>query len=185
MKKVIALLLCALCLVGLFSACSDKPSKKDIDNYVGEGTITTLKGLISANAYLVNDVFAGGVLQTLDNETAEYNGKVYKAVGPGNIKNYGELKSAVESVYTAEASESLLGNGRYVVINERLYVDTEASCDYKADWSGAAESFEIVSKTETSYTFTVTVKVAGKDVSVEMTAIKDEQGNLRLAQMYQ
>ncbi len=186
LKKVIALLLCVICIVGVFAACSsDKPSQKEIDNFVGEGTITTLRSLVSANAYLVKEVFVGGALQTLNDETTEYNGKLYKAVGPGNIKNYGELKSAVESVYTAECSESLLANGRYVLIGDRLYVDANAPCDYTLDWSGAAETFEIVSKTETSYTFTVTVKDGNKNVSFEMTAEKDAQGNLRLVQMYQ
>lgn len=158
MKKIFALLLVAA-TVFAFAGCNVKDrvlpeattAAEDLTaaydpNIVVEAALkeTLLKSYLMPHAELVEDVFVLSHLPVDKSAAIVHNGVNYAPVtDKAKYKTYGELLAKLQSLYTEEAIEKLLGNPAiYTEIDGKLYYNLDYSSGYFAgegiypyDWS--------------------------------------------------
>lgn len=158
MKKIFALLLVAATLFA-FAGCNVKErvlpeattAAEDLTaaydpNIVVEAALkeTLLKSYLMPHAELVEDVFVLSHLPVDRSAAIVHNGVNYAPVtDKAKYKTYGELLAKLQSLYTKEAIEKLLGNPAiYAEIDGKLYYNLDYSSGYFAgegiypyDWS--------------------------------------------------
>ncbi len=158
MKKLFALLLVAA-TVFAFAGCNVKErvlpetttAAEDFtaaydSNIVVEAALkeTLLKSYLMPHAELVEDVFVLSHLPVDRSAAIVHNGVNYAPVtDKAKYKTYGELFAKLQSLYTKEAIEKLLGNPAiYTEIDGKLYYNLDYSSGYFAgegiypyDWS--------------------------------------------------
>lgn len=158
MKKIFALLLVAA-TVFAFAGCNVKdrvlPEATTVaedftaaydPNIVVEAALkeTLLKSYLMPHAELVEDVFVLSHLPVDKSAAIVHNGVNYAPVtDKAKYKTYGELLAKLQSLYTEEAIEKLLGNPAiYTEIDGKLYYNLDYSSGYFAgegiypyDWS--------------------------------------------------
>lgn len=158
MKKIFALLLVAA-TVFAFAGCNvkehvlpetttsaeDFTAAYDPNIVVEDGLMETLlKSYLMPHAELVEDVFVLSHLPVDKSAAIVHNGVNYAPVtDKAKYKTYGELLAKLQSLYTEEAIEKLLGSPAiYTEIDGKLYYNLDYSSGYFAgegiypyDWS--------------------------------------------------
>lgn len=147
MKKIIALLLIAS-IAFAFAGCRIK--ERVLEEEVTEETYTAaydpnivvedalketlLKSYIMPHAELVEEVFVLSHLPVDKAAAITHNGVKYAPVtDKAKYKTYGELMTKLESLYTKEAIEELLGDPAiYAEIDGKLYYNLDYSSGYFA-----------------------------------------------------
>ncbi|MBP3697207.1 MAG: hypothetical protein J6J45_06640 [Clostridia bacterium] len=171
MKKIFALLLVAA-TVFAFAGCNVKDrvlpeattAAEDFtaaydSNIVVEAALkeTLLKSYLMPHAELVEDVFVLSHLPVDKSAAIVHNGVNYAPVtDKAKYKTYGELLAKLQSLYTKEAIEKLLGNPAiYTEIDGKLYYNLDYSSGYFAgegiypyDWSEIEIDDNFTTKTD-------------------------------------
>ncbi|MBR3780330.1 MAG: hypothetical protein IKK63_03910 [Clostridia bacterium] len=187
MKKIIALV---FCILFLFTACSGENGKKteiNQDNYasyVGAGEMTLINILVNSNAKFVSEVFYGNHLAVDETKAIAKGGDTFAPVVSDEYKTLADLKLHMESTYTKEVIQSILGNPeKYVDIDGKLYFNMKyAETDYKTDWTSPVVSANI--DADGKYIINITVKnEKGKDIEITASAVS-ENGSLKLENIY-
>lgn len=201
MKKAVAFLM-TLALIFSFAACnSDKPDsaptespsfgEDNVNSYVGQGEKEILRTLVLANADFVSDVFIKSHLPANQDSPVVINGVKYAPVNDkSKIKTYSELMSMLNSVYTAEAVKSAIGNPPVYVEHEgKLYYNLDYTSGYfKGEkpypYSWDNVEIEVSLKTADSISFLVhTTDSLGTATVYPMVAV-NENGNWKLSEFY-
>ncbi len=201
MKKAVAFLM-TLALVFSFAACnSDKPETPSatsttfgegiVNSYVGQGEKEILRTLVLANANFVSDVFVKSHLPADQDSAVVINGVKYAPVNDkSKIKTYSELVSMLNSVYTAEAVKSAIGNPPVYVEHEgKLYYNLDYTSGYfKGEkiypYSWDNIEIEVSLRTADSISFLVnTTDSLGTPTVYPMVAV-NENGNWKLSEFY-
>lgn len=188
MKKILALF---LCILFIFAGCSskndtEKSTIKDsvVEGYVGEGTKTALRVLINSNAFLVENVFVKNHLPVDADKSVTNENGTFAPVVSDKILTYKDLENAVNSTYTKDVAEKLLGEKRYFEIDGKLYFDMkyDKESDYNLDWSEFEAEFSAID--ENSYSIEITVRNAkGRKTVVNASAVTAD-GSIRLDNIY-
>lgn len=171
MKKIFALLLVAA-TVFAFAGCNVKDrvlpeattAAEDFTaaydpNIVVEAALkeTLLKSYLMPHAELIEDVFVLSHLPVDSSAAIVHNGVNYAPVtDKAKYKTYGELLAKLQSLYTKEAIEKLLGNPAiYTEIDGKLYYNLDYSSGYFAgegiypyDWSEIEIDDNFTTKTD-------------------------------------
>lgn len=171
MKKIFALLLVAA-TVFAFAGCNVKDrvlpeattAAEDFTaaydpNIVVEAALkeTLLKSYLMPHAELIEDVFVLSHLPVDKSAAIVHNGVNYAPVtDKAKYKTYGELLAKLQSLYTEEAIEKLLGNPAiYTEIDGKLYYNLDYSSGYFAgegiypyDWSEIEIDDNFTTKTD-------------------------------------
>ncbi len=171
MKKIFALLLVAA-TVFAFAGCNVKDrvlpeattAAEDLTaaydpNIVVEAALkeTLLKSYLMPHAELIEDVFVLSHLPVDKSAAIVHNGVNYAPVtDKAKYKTYGELLAKLQSLYTKEAIEKLLGNPAiYTEIDGKLYYNLDYSSGYFAgegiypyDWSEIEIDDNFTTKTD-------------------------------------
>ncbi len=195
MKKIIIL---ALSLMLLFSACSAKGEKTNteektiavtgidgsLEGYVGEGTLATLRTLVNMHAKFETEYFLKSHPTIDDKNTVTQNGVVYAPVTGGDFKTYKELSNAVYETYSKDSADNLLKlHYMYTDIDGKLHFEVEHEVSYRGDKYAYDWSDFTITPTEVSdekIVFTIHLKYSsGDDAAIAMTAVT-ENGNWRI-----
>lgn len=184
MKKITALFFCLLFLLSACSGGKTEFNESDVISYVGEGEMTVIRTLVSSNAFFVEDVFIADHLPVDEENTVEKPEGTFAPVISEKFKSYSDFEKMLRATYTKAAADKLLGENKYTDIDGKLYFNTEYTepGDYSLDWSEA--ECEATVNAEGKYAITVTVKnPIGISKEMPLTAV-DENGNLRLENIY-
>lgn len=189
MKKIIALLLCLICIGAVFGACTDgnNENKSDpdssastsVNSFIGDGFKETLSLLVESNRMFVEEVFIERTL-TVNSESPVKDGlTTYYPVISETITSYSSLVSRVKATYTEETANELLKDGTYKEINGKLYCKNDHILKHEKTQTREIE-IEGVSVTSDKCVFR-TVSESGK--KIEMTAVFDN-GIWKLDKIY-
>jgi len=177
----------------LFSGCAgDGENKKEsatVDvfspNYISAGQKTALMTLINTNAMFVEDVFVENFLPADESKKISDENGSFAPVNSEIFKTYEELSQAINETYTDEAAKNILAEfDIYRDIYGVLYINTKASPVKAKNYDWSNPEIEIVTVSEGTYEFNITVKTEkGKDFVIEAKAVTVD-GNIRLENMY-
>ncbi|MEE1012084.1 MAG: hypothetical protein U0L11_08660 [Acutalibacteraceae bacterium] len=177
----------------LFTGCAgndtskSEPTTVDVfsPNYVSEGQKTALMTLVSTNAMFVEDVFVEKFLPADESKIISDENGSFAPVNSDIFKTYEELSQAIYETYTDEAAKNILAEfDMYKDIYGVLYINTKANTIKAKNYDWSNPEIEIVTVSEGSYEFKVTVKTEkGKDFVFDAKAVTVD-GNIRLENIY-
>ncbi|MBQ3006261.1 MAG: hypothetical protein IJD78_01740 [Clostridia bacterium] len=181
MKKLTAILLSVLLLIGICSGCGNTK-----DFYIGEGKMTVIRSLISTNDFLANEVFGENHLPVDASETLTRDTRTLAPVVSDIFSTYAELENLVYTTYTEDVAKRLLSEPeKYVEIDGKLYFDLHYSVQQKTEY--VRRDFETELKKvndDGSYTFKVKfINPKGLDTTAKMN-VTEADGTLRLCDFY-
>lgn len=182
-----------LSILFLFAGCAgtgaDKKESTTVDvfspNYVSDGQKTALMTLINTNAMFVEDIFVEKFLPSDESRTISDENGSFAPVNSEIFKTYEELSQAIYETYTDEAAKRILEEfNMYRDIYGVLYIDTKAKTAKAKNYDWSNPEIEIVTVSEGSYEFKVTVRTEkGKDFVIDAKAVTVD-GNIRLENIY-
>lgn len=132
--------------------------------------------LLERNKIIFFEIYGLSMLET-DIPEDRSNEEVFFPVIDQRFTTYAELEGFIKSTYVQSVAESLLGNGRYVDVEGKLYADIskDTGGGYYVDWENY--SFQIVQNSDTEaelHIFTIEDSPAGKeDIVITVKMLKE------------
>ncbi len=182
MKKITAILLSALLLLTVCFGCGN--SNNDI--YIGEGKMTLIRSLITANGFIADEIFGSGFLAYDASQSVTQGSQTFAPVVSEKISTYAELESLIRSTYVESVAEKLLDEPKkYVEIDGKLYIDLQYARTEEAeyDWSAFETQLQKVNE-DGSYLLKVKLKKTNGFKTTLKINVSDEDGMLRLCDFY-
>lgn len=182
MKKITAILISAMLLLTVCFGCGNSDNKI----YIGEGKMTVIRSLITANGFIADEVFGSGFLPYDASQSVTQDSRTFAPVVSDKISTYAELETLIRSTYIESVAEKLLGEPkRYVEIDGKLCIDLQYAQAGEAeyDWSVFETKLQKMND-DGSYLFKVKLKKTnGFNTTLKMS-VSDSEGMLRLCDFY-
>ncbi len=187
MKRIIPLIFCVLFL---FAGCSgeadnsttvQQQNSPPAEDYVGEGTMTVLRYLISSNANCVENIFIENNLPVESGKDIKEGKTVYSPVKSANYNTYEDFENTLNATYTQDAVKSILAEfNMYKNIDGKLYLNTGYKKAEHTNYDWSNPQINVTAVAENSYELEITVLNENGDEHILKATAVNTDGDLKL-----